>query len=136
MVTNKTAKCRHCGEVISDWQDAGSYGGQWIHKTCWSEIFQESQIKGIEISAIRSPVEVASKLEAPMMISLLMFHFGFALLFIGWYVLTQNSDDSGILLLALGLIIPVVGAAGIVYNIAGRRRIELIRQNLDAGGGW
>jgi hypothetical protein len=87
---------------------------------------------------LRSPVERGSQLELPMMIFLLMFHFGLAAAVAGWFLLTQTEESrtAGIILLVAGLLVPLVGAAGAAVNIVSRRRIEIIRHALDLQGGW
>jgi hypothetical protein len=67
-----------------------------------------------------------------------MFHFGLAAAVAGWFLLTQTaeSETAGVLLVVFGIITPLAGAAGAALNVVGRRRIELIRQELDLQGGW
>lgn len=101
-------------------------------------MYREARARGSELPDLRSPVERSSQLELPMMVSLLLFHFGLAAAVAGWFLLTQTdqSRTAGILLLVFGLIVPLIGAAGAAANIVSRRRIELIRHDLDLSGGW
>lgn len=132
------AKCDACGNAIDDWAGAGLYDGKWLHKRCWSERHRESAGAGTEAPPLRSPLDRSSQLELPMMISLLLFHFGLAAAVAGWFILTQTkeSETAGIVLLVVGLIVPLLGAAGAALNIVSRRHIELIRHELDLQGGW
>jgi hypothetical protein len=102
------ARCATCGEVLEDWADAGLYDGAWVHKRCWSEMNRSAQGKRRAVSALRSPVDRSSQLELPMMISLLLFHFGLAAAMAGWFLLTQTdqSREAGMILLVVGLVAP------------------------------
>jgi hypothetical protein len=143
--------CARCGREIEDWADAGLLGKRWLHKACWSEDFRAGSAAGKETPPLRSPLDRAGYLEAPMLIFLLMFHFGLGAAIAGWVMLTQGrgfvhvpswafftSDPKAFAtsLLVVGLIVPVVGLGGVSLNILSRRRIEIIRQALDVAGGW
>ena len=66
-----------------------------------------------------------------------MFHFGLGGAVAGWIMLDQDQSQSlAIALLVVGIVVPTIGLAGVALNIISRRRIELIRQDLDAVGGW
>jgi hypothetical protein len=88
------------------------------------------------LEPLRSPVERSSDLELPMFIFLMMFHFGLAAAVAGWLLLTRDYPASGAVILAIGIVTPLVGGAGIVLNIISRRRLEMIRQELEQAGGW
>jgi len=128
-------RCSDCRQPIDDWAEAGLFDRRWIHKDCWSQRFAVEQSRGAEPPALRSPIERSTQLELPMLIFLLLFHFGLGAAVAGWVMLDQGRDNGGVVL-AIGLIVPLIGAVGVVLNIIGRRRIEAIRQALDAGGGW
>lgn len=130
------ATCARCDLEITDWADAGLQGREWLHKPCWRAL--NSAGEGAVIAELRSPIERSSHLELPMMVFLMMFHFGLAAAVAGWFLLTQTDQNTtaGYVLLVAGLIIPSVGAAGAFANIVSRRRIELIRHDLDSRGGW
>lgn len=129
-------RCSRCQQIIEDWASAGSFAGRWIHKHCWQEEFLASSVS-TDPPALRSPLERSSQLELPMLIFLLLFHFGIGLLVMGWIMLDQGRyDTTGTILVAIGIITPLMGVAGIALNVAGRRRIEQIRQSLDSRGGW
>ena len=132
------ARCSHCKEVIADWSATGFVDGGWIHKSCWAEMRLPAISDGGELSALRSPVERSRQLELPMLVFLLLFHFGLGAAIAGWLMLTQTYSDAtaAIIVLLIGIVTPLVGVAGVAANIVSRRRIELIRQALDAGGGW
>jgi hypothetical protein len=132
------ARCEQCGGEIEDWAAAGLAGAAWVHKRCWTEAYREAQAQGRELPALRSPVERGSQLELPMAVFMLMFHFGLAAAVAGWFLLTQTeeSETAGILLVVFGIIVPLLGAAGAALNVVGRRRIEMIRHELDVQGGW
>jgi hypothetical protein len=132
------ACCSRCEEPIEDWGAAGSYQGGFMHKRCWSELNGEAHAKGRRLPELRSPLEKGSQLEGPMFVFLMMFHFGLATAVAGWFLLTQTDQDRtlGLAVLIPGLIVPLIGAAGAAINILSRRRIELIRHQLDLSGGW
>jgi hypothetical protein len=133
-------RCHTCNELIGDWADAGLDDRGWVHKTCYAGALAEATQRGVELPPLRSPLERSKSLEWPMLVSILLFHFGVGIGFIGWIMLTQDTatstDSLGFLLLAIGLITPLLGIAGVALNIIGRRRIELVRQALDLSGGW
>ena len=130
-------RCSECREQIDDWTDAGLYRGRWVHKACFSGRFS-GQPSAHALEALRSPVERSSQLELPMIIFVLMFHFGLGAAVAGWIMLTQLTQDTsgGAFVLAVGIIVPVIGAIGMALNVISRRRIETIRQELEANGGW
>jgi hypothetical protein len=74
----------------------------------------------------------------PMIVFLLLFHFGLGGAVVGWVLLTQTADPgtSDAVVFALGAIAGLIGAAGIAVNVMGRRHIESIRQALETVGGW
>jgi hypothetical protein len=126
-------RCARCDEEIANWSDAGLLNRRWVHKSC----YVQARSKGDSLPELRSPAERGSHLEMPMLIFLLMFHFGLGAAVAGWIMLDQDKSTSlAVALLVVGIVIPVVGLAGVAVNIISRRRIELIRQNLDAVGGW
>jgi hypothetical protein len=108
-----------------------------VHKTCYAQANVEAEGKGAHLPELRSPAERGTHLELPMLIFLLMFHFGLGGAVAGWIMLDQDkSQNLAVALLVVGIVIPLVGLAGVAMNIISRRRIELIRQDLDAMGGW
>jgi hypothetical protein len=129
-------RCADCGQPIENWAEAGSHDGAWLHRKCWTERWRTARDRGVELRALRSPVERSRELELPMLASLLLFHFGLAVAIAGWIMLTRDEVTVGLIALAIGVIAPVLGAAGIMLNIISRRRIEVIRQSLEARGGW
>lgn len=137
MMLEWPGRCRSCGEPILDWSDAGLYDKSWVHKACYLDAFRQAHDRGTELAALRSPDERGSQLELPMLIFLLMFHFGLGAAVAGWIMATQDgSSSTSTLLLAIGLIVPLIGVAGIAVNVISRRRVELIRRALDLQGGW
>jgi hypothetical protein len=130
-------RCAHCNDEISDWAGAGLLDRRWVHKTCYVAARNEAANKGADLADLKSPAERGTHLELPMLIFLLMFHFGLGGAVAGWIMLDQGKSESlAIVLLVVGIVIPLVGLAGVAVNIISRRRIELIRQDLDAVGGW
>jgi hypothetical protein len=129
-------RCRHCREVILDWNDAGLLDGAWLHKACYMQLWQQSNQRGGELAPLRAPTERSSELEWPMLFFLLLFHFGLGFAVFGWILVSQFDDPTGNWILAAGLITPLIGIIGCALNIISRRRIELIRQALDMQGGW
>jgi len=129
-------RCQICNQQIEDWADAGLHGKRWIHKVCYANQGTNKD----DLPPLRSPIERSKSLEWPMLVSILLFHFGIGVGFIGWIMLTQDTttrtDSTGYLLLTIGLITPVLGIIGVALNILGRRRIELVRQALELSGGW
>jgi len=129
-------RCSRCKEVILDWTDAGLYDKRWIHKSCFSESWLEANARGVELASLRDPTARSAQLEWPMLLFLLMFHFGLGIAVIGWLMVSQFDYASGNPILVIGIVTPVIGIAGAALNIVSRRRIELIRQALDLQGGW
>jgi hypothetical protein len=140
MMLEWPGRCHTCNKQIEDWADAGLDDSRWVHKTCYTATSSEAAKRGVDLPALRSPIERSKSLEWPMLISLLFFHFGIGFGFMGWIMLTQDVTDgpasTAYILLGVGLITPILGVAGIALNIIGRRRIELVRQALDLSGGW
>jgi hypothetical protein len=130
-------RCARCKQEIADWSDAGLLDTRWVHKACYAQARTEAEGKGGQVSELKSPAERGTHLELPMLIFLLMFHFGLGGAVAGWIMLDQDkSQNLAVALLVVGLVIPLIGLAGVAMNIISRRRIELIRQDLDAVGGW
>jgi hypothetical protein len=72
-----------------------------------------------------------------MLAFLLMFHFGLGAAAIGWIFIDQGgSAVTGSILIAIGIIVPLIGIAGAAVNIVSRRRVELVREALESAGGW
>jgi hypothetical protein len=126
-------RCRRCGEAIEDWSAAGFDESRWVHKRCHLTALGQGQ-RGDP--SLRSPVERSAQLELPMLVFLLLFHFGLGGAVIGWILMTQHSETAGAIVLAIGMITPLIGVAGVAVNIISRHRIELIRRALDLQGGW
>lgn len=130
-------RCVHCGEEINDWTEAGLHAKRWVHKACYTARWNEAHDSGTSLGDLRSPIERSTLLELPMLISLLLFHFGLGGAVAGWIMLDQGqSTDVGVGLLIAGIVIPLIGIAGVALNIISRKRIETIRQELDLAGGW
>lgn len=130
-------RCKSCGEAIVEWADAGLLERRWIHKACFIERRRRAQERGEELPELRSPAERSSQLELPMLIFLLMFHFGLGAAVAGWIMLEQDgSASTAAILLAVGIVTPLIGVAGVAINIVSRRRIELVRRALELHGGW
>ncbi len=138
MMLEWPGRCSECRRAIDDWSDAGLHDGRWVHKACFSRRFLTAHERGVELAGLRSPIERSAQLELPMIVFMLMFHFGLGGAVAGWVLLTQgNGGPAGSeLIFAVGLIAGLIGAVGAAYNIASRRRIETIRQELEASGGW
>ena len=129
-------RCSRCNQVIDDWADAGLFDRRWMHKSCYNQTWTEARQRGDELPELRDPTARSSQLELPMLVFLLMFHFGLGFAVFGWLLMTQFDDNIGGLLLAFGIITPLIGIAGVAVNIISRRRIELIRRDLELQGGW
>ncbi len=89
-----------------------------------------------EVRLLLSPVERVKQLEMPMIVSMLLFHFGLGAALAGFALLAEQYTYSGMLLTVLGVVCPVLGGLGIIGNLEGRRRIEGIRRALEHRGGW
>jgi hypothetical protein len=97
----------------------------------------EAEKRGRHLPELREPTERRHQLEWPMLAFLLMFHFGLGAAAIGWIFIDQGgSTITGSLLIATGIIVPLIGLAGAAANVISRRRIELVRQELESAGGW
>jgi hypothetical protein len=130
-------RCGYCDNPIEDWAQSGLFDRQWVHKTCYTSRWNEAHGTGRDLPDLRSPLERATQLEMPMLLFLLLFHFGLGFAVIGWIMIDQDqSPDIGVVLLVVGIIVPLIGLAGVALNIVSRRRIELIRRQLDLAGGW
>ena len=129
-------RCSRCRQPISDWGAAGLHEGRWVHKECFILGRMESDEPPDPEAVLRSPVERSAQLEWPMLLFLLLFHFGLGGAVIGWIMISQNSPTTGAIILATGIITPLIGIAGVAVNIVSRRRIETIRQELELQGGW
>jgi hypothetical protein len=132
------ARCAYCKTEIEDWTQAGLHDKQWMHKACYTTRWNEAHNAGTELPALRSPAERGSQLEMPMLLFLLLFHFGLGFAVIGWIMIDQEQSSAtlGLALLVTGIIVPLIGIAGVALNIISRRRIQLIQQQLDLAGGW
>ena len=130
-------RCSSCGDQIEDWSNAGLLDKRWIHKNCYTKHWNEAHSRGQAPAELQSPVARGRLLELPMLVFLLMFHFGLGAAVAGWVMIDQDqTPDIGAALIAVGLIVPLIGIAGIAMNIMSRRRIETIRQAVDLQGGW
>jgi hypothetical protein len=130
-------RCSHCGLEIEDWPDAGLFEGRWVHKRCYTQRWNEAHDRGETLPELQSPAARSRVLELPMLVFLLLFHFGLGAAIAGWIMLEQDRNAQvAAVLLVVGLVVPLVGLAGVVVNIISRRRVELIRQLLDTQGGW
>jgi hypothetical protein len=130
-------RCSRCRKPIDSWTDAGFDDKSWVHKACFLETQKEAQARGRELPVLRAPDERYHQLELPMLVFVLMFHFGLGLAVIGWIVIDQGGSQTwGAVLMALGIIIPALGLMGAAFNIISRRRIEQIHQELLLAGGW
>lgn len=137
MMLEWPGRCSRCHEQIASWSDAGFDDKSWVHKACFQETQKEAQARGKELRILRAPDERYHQLELPMLIFVLMFHFGIGLAVIGWIVIDQGGSQTwGAVTMALGIIIPALGLTGAAFNIISRRRIEQVRQELLLTGGW
>ncbi len=137
MMVEWPGRCSACREAIVDWTEAGLHGRRWVHRSCFGERWRAARERGVELPALRSPAERGRQLELPMLVFLLLFHFGLGAAVAGWIMLTQNgSETAAAILLAAGIVAPLIGVAGVAVNIISRRRVELIRQALELQGGW
>jgi hypothetical protein len=131
------ARCNACSNPIEDWTEAGLHNRQWIHKACYTTRWNEAHTTGNDLPDLRPPTDRGTQLEMPMLLFLLLFHFGLGFAVIGWIMIDQDqSPDLGVAFLVVGIIVPLIGIAGVALNIISRRRIQLIQQQLDLAGGW
>jgi len=137
MMVEWPGRCSGCDKQIEDWSDAGLHQKRWIHKACYADRWNQAHARGDTPPELQSPTDRGRLLELPMLIFLLMFHFGLGAAVAGWIMIDQDqTPDVGALLLVIGLVVPLIGVGGVALNIISRRRIELIRQALDLQGGW
>jgi hypothetical protein len=130
-------RCSACKEAIADWSEAGYNDGRWIHKSCWTEALLHSEAADSARPVLQSPLERARQLDLPMMVYVLLFHFGSGAAVIGWILFTQGYDEAtGVVVFPIGLVATLIGVAGAAVNIMSRRRIEGIRRALEMQGGW
>ena len=137
MMVEWPGRCSSCKQEVTNWADAGLHSGRWIHKTCFAVHWNEAHDSGKTPPELQSPVERGRLLELPMLVFLLMFHFGLGAALAGWIMLDQErSQDLAVALLVIGIVVPLVGLAGVAVNILSRRRIEMVRNELELQGGW
>ncbi len=137
MMVEWPGRCGRCRERIDSWTDAGFDDKSWVHKACFVETQREATSRGREVPQLRAPDERYHQLELPMLIFVLMFHFGIGLAVIGWIVIDQGGSQTwGAVIMALGVVVPALGLTGAAFNIVSRRRIEQMRQELMLAGGW
>jgi hypothetical protein len=137
MMIEWPGRCSRCQGQIDAWTDAGFFGGKWIHKACYVEVRAEAERGGRKIDELREPTDRRHQLEWPMLGFLLMFHFGLGAAAIGWIIIDQGGSVLwGSVLIAIGLVVPLIGIAGAAVNVVSRRRVELVRQELETAGGW
>ncbi len=130
-------RCSTCSEPIEDWSGAGLMHKRWIHKTCYAQYWNDAKARGDTPPDLQSPVERGRLLELPMLIFLLMFHFGLGAAVAGWIMIDQDqTPTTGAALMVIGILVPLIGVAGVALNIMSRRRIELVRRAVDSHGGW
>jgi hypothetical protein len=137
MMVEWPGRCGSCDRPIEDWSDAGFHQKRWVHKACFTEQWNQAHSRGETPPELQSPTDRGKLLELPMFIFLLMFHFGLGGAVAGWIMIDQDqTPDLGALLMVIGIVVPLIGVAGIALNIISRRRIEIVRQAVDARGGW
>jgi hypothetical protein len=130
-------RCSSCRDQIEDWSSAGLLDKRWIHKTCYTRRWNDAHSRGETPPELQSPVERGRLLELPMLIFLLMFHFGLGAAVAGWIMIDQDQTPStGALLLVIGVVVPLIGIGGVALNILSRRRIQMVQQAVDLAGGW
>jgi hypothetical protein len=130
-------RCSYCNQEIEDWHQAGLLDSRWVHKSCYLTLWNQAHAGGQTPPDLESPVNRSRTLELPMLIFLLMFHFGLGGAVAGWIMIDQDqSPEIGAALLVIGIVVPLIGIAGVALNIISRRRIEVIRQQLETHGGW
>jgi hypothetical protein len=137
MMVEWPGRCSSCKQEITNWSDAGLHSGRWIHKVCFADHWNQAHDAGKTPPDLQPPTERGRLLEFPMLVFLLMFHFGLGAAVAGWIMLDQDqSQTTAIALLVTGIVVPLIGLAGVAVNILSRRRIELVRQDLELQGGW
>ncbi len=137
MMIEWPGRCGYCKEAIEDWTEAGLHDKRWLHKACYTTRWNEAHKGGADLVDLRSPIERGTQLEMPMLLFILLFHFGLGFAVIGWIMIDQSqSPDLGLVFLVVGIIVPLIGIAGVALNIISRRRIHLIERQLDLAGGW
>ena len=137
MMIEWPGRCSRCEAQIATWIDAGFHAGKWIHKTCYTELRAEVEKSGRRVAELREPTERRHQLEWPMLGFLLMFHFGLGSAAIGWIFIDQGGSVlTGSILIAIGIVVPLIGLAGAAANVVSRRRLELVQQELNSAGAW
>ena len=72
-----------------------------------------------------------------MLLFALMFHFGLGLALIGWVLITQEaSETTGLALLAIGIVTPILGVLGMVWAVVRRREYEEVLNEESTGEPW
>lgn len=126
--------CSTCDEPIAEWMSAGYDAGRWMHRKCWLDSpSSETRADGASLS---SPLE-GVRHGLPMILFLLLFHFGGGAAIMGWFMLTQfEGQSSALIVLLAGVVGFLLGLGGFAVEVVMRRRAELIRQELERQGGW
>ncbi|MEX2237358.1 MAG: hypothetical protein WEB00_07475 [Dehalococcoidia bacterium] len=126
-------ECDRCGKAIEDFNEAGRLGRQWLHKSCWVELWREQRDAGKELPTLSSPASKAPG-EPGVLICALLFHFGLCVLLIGWVLVTQEKSPlAGAICLAIGILAPMLGVAGIAYSVYRRRLYESVLAEVPPG---
>lgn len=126
-------KCKVCGAQISRWTDAGVSHGNWLHKRCWLEV---AGPPARDTEPLTSPLD-ALRGGLPMIVFLLLFHFGGGAAVMGWFMISRfDNESSGLTFLVAGLTSFFIGLGGFALEILLRTRAESVRQQLEGAGGW
>jgi hypothetical protein len=137
MMMEWPGRCKSCHRPIEEWSSAGLHEGRWVHKACYADERRQASQRGRELSELLPPTDRRKQLEWPMLTFLLMFHFGLGGIIAGWLMLTQDRYETvAVVLIAIGIIVPLIGLIGVALNIVSRRRIEIVQHELDLAGGW
>src|SRR5688500_8631308 len=137
MMVEWPGRCRSCQHPIDEWANAGLHEGRWVHKACYADERREALQRGRDLAELRPPTDRGKQLEWPMLTFLLMFHFGLGGVIAGWLMLTQDRyETTAAVLIVLGIVVPLIGLIGVALNVVSRRRIEIVRQELELAGGW
>ncbi len=129
-------RCRSCRQPITDWQQAGRLGERLLHKDCWLQMWRAARDRGEEMAVLKSPYSEAPRSELLILAFALMFHIGIGMAVAGWVMVTQGHAAAGVPVLAPGLLMPPLGAAGIARSLLRRRRDEMIKNDIERRGGW
>jgi hypothetical protein len=99
-------------------------------------MWREERERGVDLPVLTSPAGRQPR-ESSVLLFALMFHFGLGLALIGWVLITQEASEvTGVILLAVGIVAPILGVLGMVWAVMRRREYEEVMGEVTADEPW